>query len=129
MSFSVVNDSLSNSDVRQLTSPSLINLIKIDPVTKSADFTVSPSFDTYVLNVVDTNVSVTLPNASLFPGRVLHFKRINSGTGIVVSASSNVFQASGSVGTNIISAVTTGNSATLLSNGTYWYNIRNTTVA
>lgn len=126
MSFSVVNDSLSNSDVNLLSSSSTVSLDRIDTVNKTASFTVG-SHDIYIVAGAAANVSVTLPDASSCPGRVLHLKN-QSGTYTVISASSNVVPpGGGAAGTAILAAVN-GNSATLLSNGVNWYNVRATTM-
>ena len=131
-SFSVVNDSLSLSDVNQLqVTP--IGLKRIDPATKTANFVVTSLYDTYSVNGA---TGVVLPSAISSIGRILHFKTsptaatlgsitdITSGTAL-----SNVYSATGVLGSSIISTAVNGNSATLVSNGVNWYNIKNVTVA
>ena len=122
MSLSVVNNSLSVSDVNSLSSSSVVSLDRIDPVTKTAAFTVSGGYDVYIV-AGTASVSVSLPPAALNPGRVLHFK--NQAAFTVVSADSNVCpRDSATPGTAILAAVS-GNSNTLVSNGVYWWSIKN----
>jgi hypothetical protein len=135
MSFSVVNDSLSLSDLNQLQGPlvaTLIGLEKIDPLNKPAtNFAVTSQYDTYI---VSGATGVVLPSAALSNGRILHFKiQAAAALGSITdttsgTALSNVVSASGVLGSAIVAAAI-GNSATLVSNGVYWYNIKNVTVA
>ena len=127
MSLSVLNNSLSVSDVNSLVGPSLINLDKIDPVNKTSNFSVVDGYNVYIVQGAAANVSVTLPPASLNTGRVLHLKN-QSSTYTVVSANSDVCpQNSLTPGTALIGAVN-GNSISLISNGTYWFIIRQATL-
>jgi hypothetical protein len=87
------------------------------PITAAA-YTV-PVTDTYVIFNSASAISVTLPTASSFTGRVLNFKTIN--TGAVTSASSNVVAlATATAASTIFSANTAGKWTTLVSNGTNW---------
>jgi hypothetical protein len=87
------------------------------PVTVTADFTVG-SGAWYINNKSGSTCTVTLPTASLWPGRYLTFKNLQAQT--LVSASSNVVLIDGTVaGTAILLAVV-GNWATMVSDGTNW---------
>jgi hypothetical protein len=87
------------------------------PVTETADFTVGTSA-WYINNKSGSTCTVTLPTASLWPGRYLTFKNMQAQT--LVSASSNVVLIdSTSAGTAILLAVV-GNWATMVSDGTNW---------
>ena len=78
-----------------------------------------PVTDTYVIFNSASAISVTLPTASAFTGRVLNFKTIN--TGAVTSASANVVAlATTTAAATIFSANTAGKWTTLVSNGTNW---------
>lgn len=123
MSFSVFNESLSPSDISQLTSSSVVSLDRIDPVTKTASFTVN-SHDVYIVN--GASILVTLPSAALFPGRVLHF--VNKAAQAVLSVANDVVPNNSTTLGNSILAAAIGNSSTLVSNGVNWYNVRATTV-
>ncbi|NBU32874.1 MAG: hypothetical protein EBS36_06895 [Actinobacteria bacterium] len=88
------------------------------PVTKTADFTVAATDLWLINNKSGSTCTVTLPTASSYSGRILHFQTYQAQT--VVSASSNVVpQAGGSAGTSILLA-SIGDSATLVSDGTNW---------
>jgi hypothetical protein len=87
------------------------------PITAST-YTVLDT-DTFVIFNSASSISVTLPTASSYTGRVLNFK--TNSTGVVTSATSNVVPISGSgVGNGFFSGATAGKWATLVSNGTYW---------
>jgi hypothetical protein len=87
------------------------------PVTVTADFTVGTS-NWYINNKTGSTCTATLPTASSYSGRILHFQNYQAQT--LVSASSNVVPlAGGSAGTSILLA-STGDSATLVSDGTNW---------
>jgi hypothetical protein len=87
------------------------------PVTETADFAVGSSA-WYINNKSGSTCTVTLPTASLWPGRYLTFKNMQAQT--LVSASSNVVPIdSTSAGTAILLAVA-GNWATMVSDGTNW---------
>ncbi len=88
------------------------------PVTKTADFTVAATDLWLINNKTGSTCTATLPTASSYSGRVLHFQNYQAQT--LVSASSNVVPlAGGSAGTSILLA-STGDSATLVSDGTNW---------
>lgn len=87
------------------------------PVTKTADFTLAATENWVIVNQAATT-TVTLPAASSWTGREVHFKTIQAQT--LISASSNVVpQAGGAAGTAIL-AGTAGNWATLVSDGSNW---------
>lgn len=88
------------------------------PVVKTADFTVAASETWLINNKSGATCTVTLPTPSTNTGRVLHFQNYQAQT--LVSASSNVVPlAGGAAGTSILLA-STGDSATLVSNGSSW---------
>lgn len=93
-------------------------IINSPPVTKTADFSVSVTDSWIINNKSGSSCTVTLPSASANVGRVLHFLNHQSQT--LVSASSNVVpQGGGAAGTAILAA-TSGDWATLVSDGTNW---------
>ena len=88
------------------------------PVTKTADFTVAATDVWLINNKSGSTCTVTLPTASANSGRVLYFQ--NYQVRALVSASSNVVPlAGGAAGTSILLA-SSGDSATLVSDGTNW---------
>ena len=88
------------------------------PVTKTADFTVAATELWLINNKSGSTCTVTLPTASSKSGRVLYFQ--NYQVQELVSASSNVVPlAGGAAGTSILLA-SSGDSATLVSDGTNW---------
>jgi len=88
------------------------------PVTKTANFTVADTEVWLINNKTGSTCTVTLPTASSWTGRVLRFLNYQAQT--VVSASSNVVPlAGGAAGTSILLA-STGDSATLVSDGSNW---------
>ena len=125
MSLSVVNNSLSASDVNSLVSSSVVSLDRIDPVTKTTDFSVGGGYDVFIVDGASANVNVTLPSAPLNLGRVLHFKNQTTTARTLVSANSDVCPRDSSTPGTAILAATNGHSATLVSNGVYWFNVRN----
>lgn len=93
-------------------------IINSPPVTKTADFSVSVTDSWIINNKSGSSCTVTLPSASANVGRVLHF--LNHQAQTLVSASSNVVpQGGGATGTAILAA-TSGDWATLVSDGTNW---------
>lgn len=87
-------------------------------VTKTADFTLADNEGWVINNKSGSTCTVTLPAASLWGGRAVTFKNLQSQT--LVSASSNVAPIdSATPGTAILPA-TVGASATLVSDGTNW---------
>lgn len=88
------------------------------PITKTANFNVAPGETWFINNKSGSTCIVTLTAASIFPGRTLHFQNYQMQT--LVSASSNVIPlAGGAAGTSILLA-SSGDSATLVSDGTNW---------
>jgi len=88
------------------------------PVTVNADYTVAAGVSHIINNKSGSSLTLTLPAAASFSGRILTIQNYQAQT--VVSASSNVIpQGGGSAGTAILLAVV-GNWATLVSNGTNW---------
>jgi hypothetical protein len=88
------------------------------PVTKTADFTVAATDVWSINNKSGSTCTVTLPTPSTNSGRVLYFQNYQVQT--LVSASSNVVPlAGGAAGTSILLA-SSGDSATLVSDGTNW---------
>ncbi len=93
-------------------------IINSPPVTKTADFSVSVTDSWIINNKSGSSCTVTLPSASANVGRVLHF--INHQAQTLVSASSNVIPQSGGAAGTAILAATSGDWATLVSDGTNW---------
>lgn len=87
------------------------------PVTKTVNFTVS-STENFIVCDGSASITVTLPAASSWAGRIITIKTIKAFT--VVSASSNVVPLiSSTPGTDILAA-TIGKWAVLVSDGTNW---------
>ena len=125
-SFAIANDQLNTVELNSVVPTpnlSLINAQRIDPVIKTAAFSVSDSYDTYLFDGVtanSTSLTVTTlpaPSASNI-SRVLHFRSVRTGGGLA-SASSNVTPiTSQTVGSILISTGhTAGSSASVLSTG------------
>jgi hypothetical protein len=111
---SSVNGYLSSTDWSTFNNKQAVSA----PVTKTADFTVAATDLWLINNKSGSTCTVTLPAASSYTGRVLHFQNYLSQT--LVSASSNVVPiAGGSAGTSILVA-SSGDQATLVSDGTNW---------
>jgi hypothetical protein len=88
------------------------------PVTKTADFSVAATDLWLINNKSGSSCTATLPAASSYSGRVLHFQNYQAQT--LISASSNVVPlAGGAAGTSILLA-SAGDSATLVSDGSNW---------
>ena len=88
------------------------------PVAKTANFTVAATDLWLINNKSGSSCIVTLPAPSTNTGRVLYFQNYQVQT--LVSASSNVVPlAGGAAGTSILLA-SSGDSATLVSDGTNW---------
>jgi len=88
------------------------------PVTKTANFTVADTDVWLINNKTGSTCTVTLPAASSWSGRVLRFLNYQAQT--VVSASSNVVPLTGGAAATSILLASTGDSATLVSDGTNW---------
>ena len=103
---------------RALVAADITGLTNSAPVTKTADFTVAATDLWLINNKSGSTCTVTLPAASSYTGRILHFQ--NYQVQALVSASSNVVPiAGGSAGTSILVA-SSGDQATLVSDGTNW---------
>jgi hypothetical protein len=88
------------------------------PVTYTANFSVAATDEWIINNKSGSSCTATLPAASSYTGRVLHFQNYQAQT--LVSASSNVVPlAGGAAGTSILLA-SSGDSATLVSDGSNW---------
>ena len=88
------------------------------PVTKTANFTVADTDVWLINNKTGSTCTATLPAASSWSGRVLRFLNYQAQT--VVSASSNVVPLTGGSAATSILLASTGDSATLVSDGTNW---------
>jgi hypothetical protein len=88
------------------------------PATKVANFTVADTEVWLINNKTGSTCTVTLPTASSWTGRVLRFQNYQAQT--VVSASSNVVPVAGGAAATSILLASTGDSATLVSDGTNW---------
>ena len=88
------------------------------PVTKTADFTVAATDLWLINNKSGSTCTATLPTASANSGRILHFQNYQTQT--LVSASSNVVPLAGGAATTSILLASSGDSATLVSDGTNW---------
>ena len=88
------------------------------PVTYTANFSVATTDNWIINNKSGSSCTATLPAASSYSGRVLHFQNYQAQT--LISASSNVVPlAGGAAGTSILLA-SAGDSATLVSDGSNW---------
>lgn len=88
------------------------------PVTYTANFSVAPTDVWIINNKSGSSCTATLPAASGYSGRVLHFQNYQAQT--LVSASSNVVAiGGGAAGTSILLA-SAGDQSTLVSDGTNW---------
>jgi hypothetical protein len=88
------------------------------PVTKTANFTVAATEVWLINNKSGSTCTATLPAASSWSGRVLNFQNYQAQT--LVSASSNVVPLTGGAAATSILLASTGDSATLVSDGTNW---------
>ncbi|MFN6408310.1 MAG: hypothetical protein ACK4VU_12420 [Limnohabitans sp.] len=88
------------------------------PVTKTADFTVAATEVWLINNKSGSTCTATLPAAASWSGRVLRFQ--NYQVQALVSASSNVVPLAGGAATTSILLASSGDSATLVSDGTNW---------
>jgi hypothetical protein len=88
------------------------------PVTKTADFTVAATDVWLINNKSGSTCTVTLPTPSTNSGRVLYFQNYQAQT--LVSASSNVVPLAGGAAATSILLASSGDSATLVSDGTNW---------
>ena len=88
------------------------------PVTKTANFTVADTEVWLINNKSGSTCTATLPAAASWSGRVLRFQNYQAQT--LVSASSNVVPLAGGAATTSILLASSGDSATLVSDGTNW---------
>lgn len=88
------------------------------PVTKTADFTVAATDVWLINNKTGSTCTATLPAASSWSGRVLRF--LNYQVQTLVSASANVVPLTGGAAATSILLASSGDSATLVSDGTNW---------
>ena len=88
------------------------------PVTKTADFTVAATEVWLINNKSGSTCTATLPAASSWSGRVLRFQNYQAQA--LVSASSNVVPLAGGAAATSILLASSGDSATLVSDGTNW---------
>jgi hypothetical protein len=95
-----------------------IKSLKTAPVTKTADFTVAATDVWLINNKSGSTCTATLPAASSYSGRVLHFQNYQAQT--LVSALSNVVPLAGGAATTAILEAVAGANSTLVSNGTSW---------
>lgn len=84
---------------------------------KTASFTVGPA-ETHIICNGGASITVTLPSASVWPGREIYIKTIAAQT--VVSAASNVKPIDSNTAGTAILAGTAGAWALLVSDGTNW---------
>lgn len=88
------------------------------PISKTSNFTVADAELWLINNKSGSSCIATLPVASSYSGRVLHFQNYQPQT--LISASSNVVPLDGgAAGTSILLA-SSGDSATLVSDGSNW---------
>jgi hypothetical protein len=88
------------------------------PVTKTADFTIAATEVWLINNKSGSTCTVTLPTPSTNTGRVLYFQ--NYQVQALVSASSNVVPLAGGAAATSILLASSGDSATLVSDGSNW---------
>jgi len=88
------------------------------PVTYTANFLVAATDVWIINNKSGSSCTATLPAASGYSGRVLHFQNYQAQT--LVSASSNVVKIGGGVAGTSILLASAGDQSTLVSDGTNW---------
>ena len=88
------------------------------PVTYTANFSVAATNVWIINNKSGSTCTATLPAASSYTGRVLHFQNYQAQT--LVSASSNVVPLAGGAAATSILLASAGDSATLVSDGSNW---------
>lgn len=90
------------------------------PVTvTSSTHTVGTYEKYFITNPSSGNVTFTLPSASTYTGRELHFRNYSI-TATIYSASSNVIRLGGTSAGTLIMNTGTGNHVSLVSDGTNW---------
>jgi hypothetical protein len=93
-------------------------LIGSAPVTVTSSTYSVGSTDVWLINNYAGSLTLTLPTASSYSGRVLNIQNYQAYT--VVSASSNVVPIAGGAATTAILNAVAGDRCTLVSNGTNW---------
>ena len=88
------------------------------PVTITASTYSVATTDVWIINNYAGTVTLTLPTASTYTGRIVNIQNYQAFT--VVSASSNVVQINGASTTSAILNAIAGDRCTLVSNGTNW---------
>lgn len=88
------------------------------PVTKTNDFTLADGENFVIVNKSGSTCTVTMPNASSYPGRQVTFKTLQAQT--LASASSNVCPINSATPGTTILTNTVGKWATVVSDGTNW---------
>jgi len=88
------------------------------PVTYTANFLIAATDVWIINNKSGSSCTATLPAASSYSGRVLHFQNYQSQT--LISASSNVVAIGGGAANTSILLASAGDQCTLVSNGTNW---------
>ena len=88
------------------------------PVTVTTSTYSVASTDVWIINNYAGTVTLTLPTASTYSGRIVNIQNYQAFT--VVSASSNVVQIDGSATNTSILLASSGDRCTLVSNGTNW---------
>jgi hypothetical protein len=88
------------------------------PVTYTANFSVATTDNWIINNKSGSSCTATLPTASSYSGRVLHFQNYQAQT--LVSASSNVVPVAGGAASTSILLASAGDQCTLVSDGTNW---------
>ncbi len=88
------------------------------PVTYTANFSVAVTDNWIINNKSGSSCTATLPAASSYTGRVLHFQNYQAQT--LISASSNVVPLAGGAASTSILLASAGDSATLVSDGSNW---------
>ena len=96
----------------------VINAASGAPVTKTTDFTVAATDTWLINNKSGSTCTVTLPAASSYTGRTLHFQNYQAQT--VISASSNVVPIVGGAASTAILNAVAGDTCTLVSDGSNW---------
>ena len=104
---------LVSTDIPALSYQSVVAPTTVTTATYSISTT-----DLWVINNYAGSLTLTLPTASSYSGRVLNIQNYQAFT--VVSASSNVVQIDGSATNTSILLASSGDRCTLVSNGTNW---------
>ena len=88
------------------------------PIAKTSDFTVATTENWLINNKSGSALVVTMPSASAFAGREIHFT--NWQAQAITSAASNIVPLGGGAAGTAILAATVGKWITLVSDGTNW---------